>query len=148
MDINQVIISGNLTRDPELRKVGSRGTSLCTLGVAINKRWKDKNTGEMKQEATFVDVDVWGAEADKAAGQLAKGRGVCIVGELKLDRWEDRTTKQQRTKLKVKATNIIPAGDLAGVPRSQQPAAASQPGVHREMNEGEESFETNEDIPF
>lgn len=152
MDINQVIISGNLTRDPELRHVGAQGWAICSFGVAINRKWKDKRSGEMKSEATFVDVDVWGAQGETAAKQLAKGRGVCVVGELKLDQWEDKNSGQKRSKLKIKATNIIPAGDLAGVPRSAQPGGApakpAQPGVHREMNEGEENFEASEDIPF
>lgn len=144
MDLNQVTISGKLTRDPELRYVGANKTPICSFGLAINKRWKDKRTGELKQEATFVDVDAWGKTGEYLAGGAAKGAGVLVVGELKLDRWEDKQSGQQRTKLKINAREIKL---LAAGPRSEGAGKPAPAGVHREMNEGEDNFE-GESIPF
>jgi single-strand DNA-binding protein len=97
---NKVILVGNLTRDPELRHIPS-GTAVCEIGLAINSFWFDKQTNTRKEETTFVDVTMWGRNAEVAAEYLTKGRPVLIEGRLQLDQWDDKTTGQKRSKLKV-----------------------------------------------
>ncbi len=84
---NRVIIMGNLTRDPELKQLSS-GQSVCRLGLASNRQFKNRQNGQMVQEVCFVDVDVWGPQADTSFKYLQKGRGVLIEGRLKLDTWQ------------------------------------------------------------
>lgn len=85
---NRVIMMGNLTRDPELKQLTS-GQSVCRFSLASNRQFKNKQTGSMVQEVCFIDVDVWGPQADVCKQYLAKGRSVLIEGRLKLDSWQD-----------------------------------------------------------
>jgi single-strand DNA-binding protein len=85
---NRVIMMGNLTRDPELKQLPS-GQAVCRFGLASNRQFKNKQTGAMVQEVCFVDVDIWGAQADVCKQYLAKGRAVLIEGRLKFDSWQD-----------------------------------------------------------
>ncbi|MCK4517786.1 single-stranded DNA-binding protein [Candidatus Babeliales bacterium] len=93
---NRVIIMGNLTRDPEHKQLTS-GQSLCRLGLASNRQFKNKQTGTMVQEVCFVDIDVWGPQADSCNQYLSKGRSVLVEGRLKLDSWTDNDG-QRRSK--------------------------------------------------
>jgi single-strand DNA-binding protein len=85
---NRVIIVGNLTRDPELKQLPS-GMSVCRLGLASNRQFKNRQTGAMVQDVCYVDIDVWGAQADSCNQYLQKGRPVLIEGRLKFDNWKD-----------------------------------------------------------
>ncbi|GIX49856.1 MAG: single-stranded DNA-binding protein [Limisphaera sp.] len=96
---NKVILAGNLTRDPELRYT-PKGTAVARLGLAVNRRWRTE-TGELKDETTFVDVDAFGKTAETIAQYLKKGRAVLIEGRLRYDTWEDKQTGQKRSKLSV-----------------------------------------------
>ena len=98
-NFNKVILAGNLTRDPELRYT-PKGTAIARIGMAINRTWKNE-TGESKEEVTFVDVDAWGRQAEVISQYLKKGRPILIEGRLKLDQWEDKNTKQKQSKLRV-----------------------------------------------
>lgn len=86
---NRIIMMGNLTRDPEVKQLTS-GQSVCRFGLASNRQFKNKQTGSMVQEVCFVDVDVWGAQAEVCKQYLQKGRSVLIEGRLKLDSWQDQ----------------------------------------------------------
>ncbi len=86
---NRIIIVGNLTRDPDYKQLGS-GQAVCRLSVASNRQFKNRQTGTMAQEVCFVDVDVWGAQADTCRQYLSKGRPVLIEGRLKFDTWQDQ----------------------------------------------------------
>lgn len=101
---NRVIIMGNLTRDPDHRQIAS-GQSVCRLGIASNRQFKNKQTGAMVQEVCFVDVDVWGAQADSCNQYLQKGRPVLVEGRLKLDTWVDNEG-QRRSKHSVVADRV------------------------------------------
>src|SRR3981189_1322900 len=96
---NKVILLGNLTRDPEVRYT-PKGTAVTELGMAVNRVYTAEN-GEKREETTFVDVTLWGREAEVAGEYLAKGRPVLIEGRLQLDTWDDKTTGQKRSKLHV-----------------------------------------------
>ena len=92
---NRVILVGNLTRDPELRYLAS-GTAVTDIGLAVNDRRKNAN-GEWIEETTFVDVTVWGRTAEVSSEYLSKGSPVLIEGRLKLDTWETKTAKSDRS---------------------------------------------------
>jgi single-strand DNA-binding protein len=86
-NINIVAITGNLTRDPELRSTPS-GTSVCKLRVAVNSRRKDGSTGEWVDKPNYFDVTVWGAQGENCANYLSKGRPVAVEGRLDWREWE------------------------------------------------------------
>jgi len=102
---NRVIMVGNLTRDPEYRNLAS-GQGVCRLGMATNRQFKNKQTGTMIQEVCYIDVDVWGAQAESCRQYLLKGRPVLVEGRLKLDSWEDQTG-QKRTKHSIVAERVV-----------------------------------------
>lgn len=102
---NRVIIIGNLTRDPEYKQLTS-GQALCRLGIATNRQFKNRQTGAMVQEVCFIDIDVWGAQAESCKQYLQKGRSVLVEGRLKFDTWED-TNGQTRSKHSVVADRIV-----------------------------------------
>ena len=99
-NLNKVLLMGNLTRDPQVRYTPG-GTAVAELGVAVNRSWFDKQTNSRKEEVTYVDVTLWGREAEVAGEYLAKGRQIFIEGRLQLDSWDDKQTGQKRSKLKV-----------------------------------------------
>jgi single-strand DNA-binding protein len=108
---NKVLLMGNLTRDPEVRYT-PKGTALANLGLAVNRVWTTES-GEQKEEVTFVDIEVWGRQAETAGQYLSKGRPVFVEGRLKLDSWEDKESGQKRNKLKVVAERV----QFLGAPR-------------------------------
>lgn len=97
---NKVILVGNLTRDPEVRYTAS-GTAVTEIGLAINRKWFDKQSNSRKEETTFVDITVWGRTAEVAGEYLTTGSNVLVEGRLQLDQWEDKESGQKRSKLKV-----------------------------------------------
>jgi len=99
---NRVILVGNLTRDPEMRYT-PQGTSVCTFGIAVNRRYKQGE--EMKEETTFVNVVVFGKQADTCAQYLNKGRLVLVEGRLQERRWETEDG-QQRSRHEVVAQTV------------------------------------------
>src|SRR5689334_11887103 len=103
-NFNKVILAGNLTRDPELRYT-PKGTAIAKLGLAINRTWKSE-TGENKEEVTFVDADAFGRTAEVIAQYLKKGRPILVEGRLKFDQWEDKQTGQKRSRLGVILENF------------------------------------------
>lgn len=102
--LNKVILIGNLTRDVELRYTQG-GSAIANLGLATNRRWKDKNSGENKEEVTFVDITVFGRSAETANQYLKKGSKVLIEGRLKFDQWTDQSG-QKKSKLSVTAETL------------------------------------------
>src|ERR1700756_4213749 len=106
---NKVILVGNLTRDPQV-KYTTGGTAVTEIGLAVNRRWLDKQSNQWKDETTFVDITLWGRTAEIAGEYLAKGRPVLIEGRLQLDTWDDRETGQKRSKLRVVGENMTMLG--------------------------------------
>lgn len=97
---NKVILVGNLTRDPQVRYT-TGGTAVAEIGMAVSRQWFDKQSNQKREETTFVDVTLWGRQAEVAGEYLAKGRPVLIEGRLQLDTWDDKDTGQKRSKLRV-----------------------------------------------
>jgi single-strand DNA-binding protein len=110
---NRVILIGNLTRDPEVKYIPS-GLAVADFGLAVNRQSTDKSTNERKEEVTFVDITLWGREAELAGEYLAKGRSVLVEGRLQMDSWDDKQTGQKRTKLKVVGDRIQFLGSAPG----------------------------------
>jgi single-strand DNA-binding protein len=96
---NKVILVGNLTRDPEIRYT-PKGSAVCDLGLAVNRVYSTES-GEKREEVTFIDVVLWARLAEIAGEYLKKGRPVLIEGRLQLDSWDDKQSGQKRSKLRV-----------------------------------------------
>ena len=146
-NLNKVMLIGNLTRDPELRHT-PKGSAVTDLGLAVNRKIADGNGG-WRDETTFVDVTVWGSSAENANKYLSKGRGVFIEGRLQMDVWDDKTTGQKRTKLKVVADNLqfLPDGK-GGAARQSNDDSSS--GSDRQGGSAPPAgdYEEEDDIPF
>jgi len=102
---NKVILAGNLTRDVEVKFTPS-GTAVANLGLASTRYWFDKQTNSRKEETTFVDITVFGKDAENAGQYLSKGSGLLVEGRLKLDQWNDKDSGQKRSKLGVVAESL------------------------------------------
>jgi single-strand DNA-binding protein len=144
---NKVILVGNLTRDPELRYT-PKGTAVAKIGLAVNRTWKSE-TGENKEEVTFVDVDVFGRTAENVGQYMRKGSPIMIEGRLRLDTWEDKQTQQKRSKLGVVAETVQFLGGRASeggeAPRPTRPAAAKAPPA---SHDADGSGPEDDDVPF
>ncbi|HTM06143.1 MAG TPA: single-stranded DNA-binding protein [Patescibacteria group bacterium] len=102
---NRIVLIGNLTRDPEHKQLAS-GQAVCRLSLATNRQFKNRQTGSMVQEVCYIDVDVWGAQAESCRQYLQKGRSVLVEGRLKLDTWQDQAGAQ-RSKHSVVADRVV-----------------------------------------
>jgi single-strand DNA-binding protein len=102
-NLNKVMLIGNVTRDPEI-KYTPQGRAVTDLGIAVNRTYSTES-GERREETTYVDVTLWGRTAETAAEYCKKGRAVYIEGRLQLDSWEDKTSGQKRSKLRVVGDN-------------------------------------------
>jgi len=118
---NRVMLVGNLTRDVEVRQIPS-GSTVADIGLAINDRHKS-STGEWVENATFVDVTLWGRTAEIAGEYLSKGSPLLVEGRLKLDRWEQ--DGQKKSKLKVVGERIQLLGGRGSSERSPETSAAA-----------------------
>lgn len=125
LNLNHVVLAGHLTRDPELRQIGSERV-VASTGIAINRRWKNA-AGEQQEEATFVDLEAWGRTAELMGQYLKKGSPVYVEGRLKLDQWEDKEG-QKRQRLRVVAESVqFLGGRPQGGETAGEPAAAATP---------------------
>lgn len=127
---NKVILVGNLTRDPELRYT-PKGTAVAKIGMAVNRAWTSES-GEKKEEVTFVDVDMFGRTAENVAQYMRKGSPLLIEGRLRLDQWDDKQTGQKRSKLGVVAEVVQFLGSPRGAdgpPAASRPAPAAAPAA-------------------
>ena len=172
---NRVIMMGNLTRDPDFKNLAS-GQGVCRLSVASNRQFKNRQNGQMVQEVCFVDVDVWGAQAESCSKFLAKGRPVLIEGRLKFDTWEDNDGKKQsKHSIVADRVTFLTGGaqadveDQDGAPAQQEtrfeaakpaarsfapkrPAAAAPAGSKLKLDTGEIDFKDekafDDELPF
>ncbi len=127
MSINRVVISGNLTRDPELRSTSS-GMSVLKMGVAVNDRRKNQQTGEWEDVPNFVDVTLFGARAEALSRFLSKGAKVAIEGKLRWSQWESQQG-EKRSKLEVVADEVefLSSRDGGSGSHSAPPASSAAP---------------------
>jgi len=147
---NKVILAGNLTRDPELRYT-PKGTAIARIGLAVNRTWKTE-TGETKEEVTFVDVDAFGRQAEVIAQYMKKGRPFLVEGRLRLDQWDDKQTGQKRSRLAVvlEGFSFLDSGRGENTgPASGRPAATpASTAVAPTASEPETAQPEEDDVPF
>ena len=124
MSVNNVIMMGNLTRDPELKKLPS-GNVVCGLSIANNRTYLNK--GAKITEVSYFDVEVWGAIAEDCSKYLTKGSGIIVEGRLKQDRWEKEGKTYSRVKITADDVRFLPKtlknneGKDSPVPSSESP---------------------------
>lgn len=103
-NLNKVMLIGNLTRDPEVRYT-PKSTPVTDIGLAVNRNYTT-DTGERREETTFVDITFWGRQAEVIGQYMKKGRPIYVEGRLQMDTWQDKQTGQSRSKLKVVGDNF------------------------------------------
>lgn len=141
--LNKVLLMGHLTRDPELR-VTPKGTPICQFGLAINRTYKT-DSGEAREDVLFVDIEAWGRAGETLAKYMTKGRPIFIEGRLKLDQWEDKNTKEKRSRMKVVCESFQFLGDKGGnaegvdQTREERRPSGSKPPAQENLDE---------DVPF
>ena len=135
---NKAILVGRLTRDIELKYLPNE-TALASFALATSRIWKDKGTGEKKEETMFIDVDTFGRSAEVANQYLKKGSRVLVEGRLVQDRWKDQQGAN-RSKHKIVAENIKFMETKAEAQSSQSDGSGEANGTEIDIND--------EDIPF
>ena len=148
---NKVILVGNLTRDPELRYTPS-GKAIAKVGMAVNRTWTSES-GEKKEEVTFVDVDIFGRTAENVSQYMRKGSSMLIDGRLRLDQWDDKQTGQKRSRLGVvlESFSFIDSkpGDQGGAPAPARASRPAQPAAPESSGSDVEAPAPSEDdVPF
>jgi single-strand DNA-binding protein len=103
-DLNKVFLMGRLTFDPELRRTPT-GTAVTELRMATSRSWAGRD-GERREETLFIDVTVWDRQAENCCQYLRKGSGLHVEGYLKMDTWDDKTTGEKRSKIRVQADRV------------------------------------------
>ena len=136
---NKVILIGNLTRDPELRYTPS-GNAVAKIGLAVSRTWRDQK-GETREEATFIDVDAFGKQAETIGQHLKKGRPILVEGRLRLDHWDDKKTGQKRSRLGVVLELFRFLDSGKGEVRNAVPQPVT---AHAQPSPGNQS----DDVPF
>jgi single-strand DNA-binding protein len=126
--LNKVMLMGNLTRDPELR-VTPKGTSICQFSLAINRQYK-MESGEAREEVIYVDIEAWGKQGETIAKYCSKGRPLYVEGRLRLDQWEDKNTKEKRSRMKVVLEGFQFLGDSRGTGAGGGAAGAGGEAPH------------------
>lgn len=159
-NINVVVITGNLTQDPELRHLGS-GTAVCELRVAVNSRRKDGSTGEWVDKPNYFNVTVWGAQGENCATYLSKGRPVAVEGRLDWREWEakDGGGKRQAVQIVANSVQFLGSRDGGGggggdgngngfTPQSDTPADTSDYDAAPATADAGGGSGGDDDIPF
>ena len=153
-NINRVILTGNLTRDPELRSLPS-GMSVCSLRIASNTRRKDQSTGEWVDKPNYFDVTIWGKQGENAAQYLSKGRPVAIDGRLEWREYQDQQGNNRQA-VEIVADNVQflggreDGGNGGGgfTPRSDVPVDTNDFAAAPAGGGGGGSTGSDDDIPF
>lgn len=149
-NFNKVILAGNLTRDPELRYT-PRGTAVARIGMALNRSYRTES-GEQRDETTFVDIEAFGRQAEVISQYMRKGRPLLVEGRLKLDQWDDKNTGQKQSKLRVvlESFSFLDSGrpEAGGEPAANRPAPARPPARAVETPEEGAPPPDEDDVPF
>lgn len=150
-NINRVVITGNLTRDPELRALPS-GSSVCKLRIACNTRRKNGSTGEWEDKPNYFDVTIWGAQGENASRFLAKGRPVAIDGRLEWREWETpEGAKRQSIDIIADSVQFLGSrdeGQGGGFAGSGAARGGEVPVDERDYEPSPVGSVADEDIPF
>ena len=145
----QVVVMGNLTRDPELRYLPT-GTAVCDFTVAVNTSYT-KEGGEKVEKVDFFDVTMWKRLAEVAAEYLKKGRSVFVSGQLQQDRWEDEKTGQKRSKVRIVGHQMQFLGtgsrDNEASPETPAGSPRANPKSSKKGGNGKSGKGSGEDTP-
>lgn len=144
-ELNQVLLTGRLTRDPEVLYT-QQGTAKCWFSIAVNKNYKDKATGEWKEQVTYVPIVVWREAAERCKEKLRKGSPVHVEGRLASREFEDKKSGGKRKVLEVEARRVqfLSSGDAApGVKASPDDAEDKAASAAMPPNEAD-----IEEVPF
>jgi single-strand DNA-binding protein len=141
MDLNKVMLIGRITSDIQLRTIPS-GQSVASFGVATNRRWKDQNTGEMKEDSQFHNIVAWRKLAEICSQYMSKGMKVFVEGRLQTRSWDDQQTGQKKYRTEILAENIIMLDKKSNdggsqnfqQPNRPQPQAPSSPVQENNIN--------------
>jgi single-strand DNA-binding protein len=114
MNINRVILTGNLTRDPELSSIPSSGVAVCKMGIAVNGRRKNNSTGDWEDKPNYFRVTVFGRQAESCANFLKKGRPVAIDGRLEWSQWERDGQKRESVDIIAETVQFLGSRDDTG----------------------------------
>lgn len=123
---NHVVLMGNLTRDPQVRTLGS-GTAVVDLGLAANEKYRNRE-GQQVERTCFVDVVAWGRQAETCRDYLTKGSSVLVEGRLQFDQWEKDGEKRSRLRVRAERVHFIGRTRGSGAGRGGEHAAAPAPG--------------------
>jgi single-strand DNA-binding protein len=104
VSVNRVVMAGNLTRDPNHRRV-AKGGAVASFGLAVNERFRTQDGGE-RTDTCFVDVETWGKQADACSEHLRKGALALVEGRLRLNSWQDKETGARRSKIVLRADRV------------------------------------------
>jgi single-strand DNA-binding protein len=146
--MNKVILAGNITRDPDMRRTTS-GTAVCEFGIAVNERVKGQD-GQYVDKPVFVDLTAWSKTADFICTYLQKGSPVLVEGRLQLDQWDDRQSGQKRSKLKVVADRVQSLASKNDQQQTNQmpQRQAPPPPPFPQEDDNFQGLGTNDDPPF
>lgn len=139
---NKVMLLGNLTRDPEV-KYTPKGSAVTDIGLAVNRTYTTDG-GEKREETTFVDITMWGRQAEIAGEYLKKGRPLFVEGRLQLDTWDDKQTGQKRSKLRVVCENFQMLGSRDG----GEGGGGGRSGGGKPAKSAPAEESSDDDIPF
>jgi len=144
-NINRVIVTGNLTRDPELRDVGS--TAVCQMRIAVNSRRKGTD-GQWEDKPNFFDVVVWGAHGQNCAQYLTRGSGVAIDGRLDWREWESEQGKRQAVQIVADSVQFLRTDQAQDTQAPQQRTAPVAVHDHDFQPPAPAAGINTDDIPF
>ena len=140
--MNRVFLSGNLTRDPELRHIPASGNVVANFGLATNERWNDARTGEQRESVCFVEIECWNRQAEIIGEFFKKGSPILVEGSLKFEQWEDAGMNRNRLKVRLQRFEFVganPNGNGNPEPmNTEQPDDAVEPEPVTEQPENTE----------
>jgi single-strand DNA-binding protein len=139
--LNKFIAIGNLTRDVELR-YSQGGSAIAKFGLAINRAWKDRNSGEKKEEVCYIDVNIFGKSAEVANQHLAKGKKILVEGRLQFEQWQDNNG-QKRSKHSISAESFQFLDSKGG--NQQDSHNQNKSNAYQPQNE---NFDNSDEPPF
>ncbi len=147
MSINRVLITGNLTRDPELRTTANK-TPVLTLGIAVNDRRKNQQTGEWEDYPNFIEATMFGTRAENISKFLTKGSKVAIEGKLHYSSWEKDGKKRSKIDITIDEIEFMTKKQNESAPAQQAvPAQQQMPNIPAPQSDGSYSI-YDEDIPL
>lgn len=158
MNLQSIAIAGRLTRPNDLRYTPT-GTAVLENSVAVNKRWKDRETGEQKESVTFFEIRAWGRNAENLSNYTTKGSSIYMELEMKNESWEDKASGQRRSACRFQVLNFqfldSKEEAMRKAEQTQQPQPQPQPNYERSQagfadgpGHSEPVFDEEDDIPF